>query len=215
LFVVLLACSGSEEASSTPAPEPTPAPEETPAPTPEETKYELTFTDSSKLTFVSTKNEGIEVPGSFTTLSGGLNLEKGDLSTLHGELVISLGSVDTANPDRDKNLREALFGLIGEAMGDATVTITEVQPSTSTLEVGATTPAEVSFDLTLVGNTTHHKAKISLGRTADGWTVATLHPVALSLHALGLKAQGAALKARCGHAQLGDAVMISVELALQ
>jgi len=212
LAALLVACSGSDE--PVPVPEPTPASvEETPSPEP--AGPALSFTDTSKLTFVSTKNETVEVPGAFTKVVGGLDLTGDDLSTLHGEFTVSLNSVDTAEPTRDLSIREALFGLVEDAAGDATVTLRSVAPKQSSLEVGASTAAVATLDLTLLGTTTRHVAKVTIGRTEAGWTVTSETPVSLSMETLGLGAAAAALKERCGHASLGDVVLVSVDLTLQ
>ena len=213
LAVVVTACSGGDD----PAPPPEVVDrqvEETPAP-PAEPEFMFRFGDSSKVAFVSTKNEGVEVPGSFLGITGGLNLTDGDISTMTGDFSVALERVDTAEPARDLNIRQAVFGLAADASGEARVTVTRVQPGTNVLEVGGETDAQADLDLTLLGTTTSHTAKIKVGRTSTGYTVTSLQPVELSTEALGLGDGRAALKERCGHTQLGDGVTVSVELAVE
>lgn len=211
LAVLLTACSGGDDPAPAVDPEPAAAPAAaTPPPPPPSSG--LTIDPGSTISFVSTKNEGVEVPGSWTPLSGELAVTDDDLSTLTGTFTVPLAALDTANPARDLSIREALFGLVGDAVGDATVTVTKVRPEVARLAPGDSTDAAAELDLTLLGTTTHHNAKIRLGRTETGLTVSSAHPLDLSMVALGLGENAAALKARCGHAQLGDNVAISIEL---
>ncbi len=211
LFALLVACSGGEDAEPTPAP----TPEATPEPTPEPAAG-LSVRSGAALSFLSTKNGGVEVPGKFGEVTGTVMLDTADLSKTTGELTVQLGSVNTGEAARDQSLREAMFGIIGDVVGaTADVTIVSLAPEATTLEDGGSTQAAAKLQITIAGNTTDHQAKVELSRAGDAWTVKTLAPVGLSLEGLGMAVQAAALKERCNHAELGDAVGVSAELILE
>lgn len=212
LFALLVACSGGEETAPTPEASPAATPEATPAPPPLPT---LAVKAGGSVSFVATKNGDVEVPGKFGEVTGSVTLDASDLSKTTGELTVQLGTVNTGEDARDLSLREAFFGIVAEAGATADVEIVSVMPEEPTAPDGGSTRASVQLRITIAGNTSDHQAKVAFSRAGDVWTVTTIAPVPLSLAGLGMGAQAAALKERCKHEELGDAVGVSVELILE
>jgi hypothetical protein len=171
--------------------------------------------DKSALSFVSTKNGGIEVAGVFGVVLGGFNLDPEKLSATTGVLNVELDSVDTGLPLRDTNLAETFFGRVVGKVIRSDVEFLAFRPEAESIAVGEKTQAVVDLRINLRGNGNLASAKVELARTsADGWTLKTTEPVILSIADLGMQGRADSLKERCGHQSIGDRVAISAEIIL-
>lgn len=168
------------------------------------------------VSFVATKNESVEVPGRFLAQTGGLQLKGNDLSTLTGGIDVALQTVDTHEAKRDVSLREALFQLVDGAAGSARVDVVSLSPEQKSLAPGERTVAAAKLKIGILGGGATVDASVEIGRISETrWSVRSVAPVPLSLEGLGMAAQAAALKERCGHEKLGDGVEISFVLAFE
>jgi polyisoprenoid-binding protein YceI len=61
----------------------------------------------SKIEFISTKNEGVKVPGVFKDIQGFFYFTKAGL--LQGRVMVDIDSLSTDNPARDANLKSLFF----------------------------------------------------------------------------------------------------------
>jgi len=223
VLVPAVACSGGPEEAPPPAaaaPSAAEAAAESSAPAEaavEEPSAGYTIVpalEKSTVSFVGTKNEDeVEVPGTFGRVLGGLSFDASDLAATTGALNVDLSSTDTGVEIRDLNIREALFGLTADAAGQADVEILSVAPESPSVGVGGTVAASAELRINILGRGFLSPARVEFGYPEEHrWTVRTLEPVTLSLDALGMAEQAAALKERCGHAKLGDAVRIEAAL---
>ena len=207
----LLACSTGSEPASVPSPADA---------TPEDAKVErlelVAGERSGFVSFVATKNEGVEVPGRFMARRGSLGLTGGDLSTLTGGIDVSLETVDTLEVARDTSLREALFEIGAGAAGKARVDVLSIVPHKKTMAPGERTAATAKLKIGILGGGATVDASVEIGRIGKSrWSVRSVEPVQLSLEGLGMAAQAAALKERCKHDKLGDAVAVSFVLGFR
>ncbi len=171
--------------------------------------------DKSRLSFVSTKDGGIEVGGTFGVILGGFNIDAAKLSATTGVLNVELDSVDTGLEQRDKNLAETFFGQVAGKVIRSDVEFLALRPQVEAVAVGDKTLAEADLRINFRGHGNLVSAKVVLSRTSEqGWTLKTTEPVALSIGGLGMQGRADSLKERCGHQSIGDAVMISAEIVL-
>jgi len=171
--------------------------------------------DKSSLTFVSTKNEGAEVAGSFGVILGGFQLDAKKLSATAGVLNVELDSVDTGLELRDTNIAETFFGRVVGKVVRSDVEFLAFRPKSESLPVGGKTLAEVDLRINVRGSGNLATAQVELTRTSElGWTLSTTEPVVLSISDLGMAGRADSLKERCGHASIGDKVTISAEIVL-
>jgi len=171
--------------------------------------------DKSSLSFVSTKNGGAEVGGTFGVVLGGFNIDASKLSATTGVLNVELDSVDTGLEQRDRNLAETFFGQVVGKVIRSDVEFLALRPEAEVVEVGGKTLAEVDLRINLRGHGNLATAKVEIARTSEqGWTLKTTEPVALSIAGLGMQGRADSLKERCGHQSIGDAVTIAAEIVL-
>lgn len=180
---------------------------------PVELKLASASPDAPRLAFQATKNGTIGVPGTFDSLKSTITLRPGDLTSLAGRLEVQLGSVNTENTRRDRNVREVLFGLSSESLGQAAIELHSFVPEKKYLPVGKSTKADVGLRMTLRGLTAEWAGRVQVNREdQQRWVVTTAEPVALSLETLGLGHHATALKRLCRHEDLSDSVTITVRL---
>jgi hypothetical protein len=165
------------------------------------------------VTFAATKEEGIEVAGRLFASAGSLEAKGGDVASLRGGIDVGLETVGTGDPTRDKNLREVLFGLADGARGIARVDVVSLVPEQAVLQPKERTHAAATLKVQLLGGTATVPASVEVGRVDEArWSVRTLAPVELSLDALGMAGQVAALTQKCGHKEIGDSVTVNFVL---
>ncbi len=162
--------------------------------------------------FVATKESILKVPGRFGEQAGALELRGNDARSLRGGIDVALETVNTADKARDTSLRVALFEIAEGARATARIDVLSVVPEQAKLAPGQRTAATATLRVGILGGGGTVPASVELGRTDTGWTVRSLEPVQLSMAALGMAAQAAALKLRCSHKDLGDEVAVSFSL---
>ena len=171
--------------------------------------------DKSSLSFVSTKNGGAEVGGTFAVILGGFDLDPQKLSATTGVLNVELDSVNTGLELRDTNIAETFFGRVVGKVVRSDVEFLALRPEVEALPVGGKTTADVDLRINLRGSGNLASAKVELARTSElVWTMTTLEPVVLSISELGMQGRADSLKERCGHASIEDKVTISAQILL-
>jgi hypothetical protein len=171
--------------------------------------------DKSSLSFVSTKNGGAEVGGTFAVILGGFDLDPDKLSATTGVLNVELDSVNTGLELRDTNIAETFFGRVVGKVVRSDVEFLAFRPEVEALPVGASTIADVDLRINLRGSGNLASAKVELTRTSElVWSMNTLDPVVLSISELGMQGRSDSLKERCGHASIEDKVTVSAQIVL-
>ena len=160
----------------------------------------------SAIQFVGIKNDSAAVTGSFASLGGAF-----DSAKRTGWIEVKLGSADTANPERDENIRERFFEVAKYPV--ARFDVTGLPPAEAFPAPGGAVRIEITGTLSL------HGAALALHLPARVWRDGQNHlhlrndtPLVLSAHDLGMDAQLGALKAVCGHTSLSGVVPLQVEL---
>ena len=157
----------------------------------------------SSLHFVGIKNDAVGVVGSFTTLDGAFDPDKGT-----GWIEVKIASTNTGDPARDQNLTATFFEV--------------AKFPAARFEVIGLPPADklADSDVELTGRLMLHGANVPLkiaahvSRDAHGHLHAhNAKPVVLSAHDLGMDDQLAALKAVCGHQSLSGAIPIDFDVS--
>lgn len=171
---------------------------------PGESTYRLIPAESA-IHFVGIKNNAVGVTGSFASLDGSYDAQRGT-----GVVEVQLASAVTGDAARDENLRTHFFEAASFPLARFEV---------SGLAQSALPAAGESMRTELSGTLALHGAsaplKVPVEVTRDGRHRLHVHntaPIVLTAQGLGMTAQLAALKAVCGHESLSGAVPVDVEL---
>ena len=163
----------------------------------------------SAIYFVGIKNNAIAVPGSFSTLSG-----KIDVVQEAGFVEVGIGTLATGDPERDQNIIDHIFG--GSEYPVARFDIEGELGSNQLPPVGGSVDLEVSGVLTLRGVETALSVRTRLSRVSKNrLRVRNLGPFVLTKSQLGLEQAFSVLQAVCGHQALSGAVPIELDLVFE
>jgi hypothetical protein len=163
----------------------------------------------SVIYFVGIKNNAVAVPGSFSTLSGRL-----DVVQEAGFVEVGIGTLSTGDPERDQNIVDHVFG--GSEYPLARFDIEGESGSRQLPPVGGSVDLEVSGVLSLRGVETALSVKTRLTRVAENrLRVRNLGPFVLTKSQLGLEQAFDVLQAVCGHQALSGAVPIELDLVFE
>jgi hypothetical protein len=160
----------------------------------------------SSIYFIGIKNDAVAVPGSFTGLTGQL-----DIVGHRGHVELNVSSTETGDEERDLNLITHLFG--GADFPIARFDIKDAIGATRLPEVGESIDLDVIGILHLHGIDTSLEVPVRLTRQADDRIrIETAKPFILTKEQLGLQKAFDVLKAICGHKALSGAVPIQLDL---
>lgn len=203
----LTACGrgGQELRQPSPPPDPAPLTEDVPA----------DVTLRGRLDVVTVKDEGIEVPGSFTGLAGRVRMA--DTETwrgVRGAGTVALASWDSKLELRDERVRNTFFNAPARPEAGFELTSIAGLPGGGLAE-GAQAEATVSGKVTLGVSSQAVTGPVLVSRVGpQSWTVTSTSPLTVSIAALGLGEGLAKLIAECGHQALADEVRVSLHLEL-
>ena len=157
----------------------------------------------SSLHFVGIKNDAVGVVGSFTTLDGAFDPDKGT-----GWIEVKIASTNTGDPARDQNLTTTFFEVA--KFPTARFEVIGLPPADKL----ADSEVELTGRLMLHGSNIPLKIATHVSRDAHGHLHAhNAKPVVLSAHDLGMDDQLAALKAVCGHQSLSGAIPVDFDVS--
>ncbi len=163
----------------------------------------------SKIEFVSVKDQGVNVPGTFNTMEGIFSFGKKD--SLSGEVTVDIDSLSTGNPARDQNLKE-LFFETGKKPGYKTARF---------LLKGRTPKEDIPIDgqtKVLKGTLEMHGKKVSLDiplsvtERPDSIQVKTASPIVLDFSKWNLMVNVPTLMKACGHKNLEPKASLNLDL---
>ncbi len=168
---------------------------------------ELTLQPSeSRISFIGIKNNSIAVPGSFSSLRGGL-----DINGRRAWVEVTLDLLSTGDPERDQNISVHYFNTREFPL--ARFEVDAVSGSEALPAVGGSVEVVASGALEIHGSRIEFAVPVRLTReAAQRVRVRNTKPLVLTAEQLGLVQQHAILKAVCGHEALSAVVPIDLDL---
>ncbi len=160
----------------------------------------------SSLWFVGIKNNAVAVPGSFTGMEGGFNVEKRE-----GWFEVRVATLGTGDSARDENIRVHFFDALQFPV--ARFSLTGIPSAAELPAVGASSTATLAGKLQIHGGEFPLQIPVSVAREAAGRIrVRNSKPVVLSAADLGMAQPLAVLKAVCGHESVSGAVPVEFDV---
>ena len=162
--------------------------------------------DSSRIGFVSIKNNSIGENNVFKRVSGNIS-ERGRVS-----VSVDLSSVGTGIGIRNERLQKMLF----EVANFPTATIEAVlsDSQVAVLKAGGDQPESVSGNISLHGRTVSKTAHVSVSASGGDVRVTTTQPIVITAQEFGLEAGVAALQQIAGLNAISRSIPVTVDLSL-
>lgn len=165
-----------------------------------------TLNDSSRIGFVSIKNNSIGENNAFERVSGSISAS-GEVS-----LSVDLSSVETGVGIRNERLQKMLFEVASfpTATIDAALTDSQI----AALEAGGAQTESVAVSISLHGKTVSKTANLSVSASDGGVRVTTTQPIVITAQEFGLEAGVAALQRIAGLNAISRSIPVTVDLRL-
>ncbi|MCH1446118.1 MAG: YceI family protein [Luminiphilus sp.] len=162
--------------------------------------------DSSRIGFVSIKNNSIGENNVFKRVSGSIS-ERGRVS-----VSVDLSSVETGIGIRNERLQKMLF----EVANFPTATIEAVlsDSQVAALQAGGDQTESVSVNISLHGKTVSKTAHVSVSASGGDVRVTTTQPIVITAQEFGLEAGVAALQQIAGLNAISRSIPVTVDLSL-
>ena len=150
----------------------------------------LDLSDSSRIGFVSIKNNSIGENNAFERVSGSISAS-GQVS-----VSVDLSSVETGVGIRNERLQKMLFEVASfpTATIDASLTDSQI----AALEAGGAQTESVGVSISLHGKTVNKTANLSVSASGGDVRVTTTQPIVITAQEFGLEAGVAALQQIAG-----------------
>ena len=164
-------------------------------------------TDSSRVGFVSIKNNSIGENNVFEQVTGSIS-DAGRVA-----LSIDLTSVETGVGIRNERLQRMLFevGKFPTATVQATLSTSQLDA----LNAGDSASETVKVTVSLHGVSVDKLAALSVGVSEDGLRVTSIQPIVVTAQDFGLESGVAALQAIAGLNAISRSIPITVDLFLR
>ncbi len=164
-------------------------------------------TDSSRVGFVSIKNNSIGENNVFEQVTGSIS-DAGRVA-----LSIDLTSVETGVGIRNERLQRMLFevGKFPTATVQATLSTSQLDA----LNAGGSASETVKVTVSLHGVSVDKLAALSVGVSEDGLRVTSIQPIVVTAQDFGLESGVAALQAIAGLNAISRSIPITVDLFLR
>lgn len=162
--------------------------------------------DTSRIGFVSIKNNVIGENNAFQRVSGGIS-DTGAVT-----VNIDLTSVETGVGIRNERLQKMLFDVAN--FPQATVSAQLSDDQLMTLKSGGSVAEFVSVSVALHGNTVSKQVELAAIKTGDTIQVTTTQPVVITASEFGLEAGVAALQQIAGLNAISRSIPVTVDLQL-
>ncbi len=159
----------------------------------------------STIRFVGIKNNSAAVPGGFGDLRGGASSSSGS-----AWIEVTLSSLETGDPERDKNILTHFFQA--DSFPLARFEVRELPSSLAEMPVGSSQEIEIAGTLKLHGAEAELRAWVRITREDVGYRLETTRAIVIDAVALGMTRQVATLKAVCGHLALDSVFPVDVSL---
>ena len=165
-----------------------------------------TVSDSSRIGFVSIKNNRIGENNAFERVSGSIS-ESGQVA-----VSVDLSSVETGIGIRNERLQKMLFEVASfpTASIDAALSNSQI----AALRAGGARAESVSVNISLHGKTVSKTANVSVSSSGGDVRVTTTQPIVITAQEFGLESGVAALQQIAGLNAISRSIPITVDLRL-
>ena len=165
-----------------------------------------TLGDSSRIGFVSIKNNSIGENNAFERVSGSISAS-GQVS-----ISVDLSSVETGVGIRNERLQKMLFEVASfpTATIDAALTDSQI----AALEAGGAQTESVGVSISLRGKTVNKMANLSVSASGGDVRITTTQPIVITAQEFGLEAGVAALQQIAGLNAISRSIPVTVDLRL-
>jgi polyisoprenoid-binding protein YceI len=163
--------------------------------------------DSSRIGFVSIKNNSIGENNAFERVSGSISAS-GEVS-----LSVDLSSVETGIGIRNERLQKMLFEVA--SFPTATINAALSDSQIAALKAGGAETESVAVSISLHGKTVSKTANLSVSASDGGDVrVTTTQPIVITAQEFGLEAGVAALQQIAGLNAISRSIPVTVDLRL-
>ena len=162
--------------------------------------------DSSRIGFVSIKNNSIGENNAFERVSGSISAS-GEVS-----LSVDLSSVETGIGIRNERLQKMLFEVA--SFPTATIDAALSDSQIAALKAGGAQTESVAVSISLHGKTVSKTANLSVSVSDGGVRVTTTQPIVITAQEFGLEAGVAALQQIAGLNAISRSIPVTVDLRL-
>lgn len=165
-----------------------------------------TVSDSSRIGFVSIKNNRIGENNAFERVSGSISES--------GQVVVSvdLSSVETGIGIRNERLQKMLFEVASFPTASIDAALSDSQ--IAALRAGGARAESVSVNISLHGKTVSKTANVSVSSSGGDVRVTTTQPIVITAQEFGLESGVAALQQIAGLNAISRSIPVTVDLRL-
>jgi len=164
------------------------------------------LSDSSRIGFVSIKNNSIGENNAFERVSGSISAS-GQVS-----VSVDLSSVETGIGIRNERLQKMLFEVA--SFPTATINAALSDSQIAALEAGGVQTESVGVSISLHGKTVNKTANLSVSASGGDVRVTTTQPIVITAQEFGLEAGVAALQQIAGLNAISRSIPVTVDLRL-
>ena len=164
------------------------------------------LSDSSRIGFVSIKNNSIGENNAFERVSGSISAS-GQVS-----VSVDLSSVETGIGIRNERLQKMLFEVA--SFPTATINAALSDSQIAALESGGAQTESVGVSISLHGKTVNKTAILSVSASGGDVRVTTTQPIVITAQEFGLEAGVAALQQIAGLNAISRSIPVTVDLRL-
>ena len=165
-----------------------------------------TVSDSSRIGFVSIKNNLIGENNAFERVSGSIS-ESGQVA-----VSVDLSSVETGIGIRNERLQKMLFEVASFPTASIDAALSDSQ--IAALRAGGARAESVSVNIRLHGKTVSKTANVSVSSSGGDVRVTTTQPIVITAQEFGLESGVAALQQIAGLNAISRSIPVTVDLRL-
>ena len=165
-----------------------------------------TVSDSSRIGFVSIKNNRIGENNAFERVSGSIS-ESGQVA-----VSVDLSSVETGIGIRNERLQKMLFEVASFPTASIDAALSDSQ--IAALRAGGARAESVSVNISLRGKTVSKTANVSVSSSGGDVRVTTTQPIVITAQEFGLESGVAALQQIAGLNAISRSIPVTVDLRL-
>ena len=165
-----------------------------------------TLSESSRIGFVSIKNNSIGENNAFERVSGSIS-QSGQVS-----VSVDLSSVETGVGIRNERLQKMLFEVASFPTATIDAALTDKQ--IAALGAGGAQTESVGVSISLHGKTVSKVANLSVSASGGEVRVMTTQPIVITAQEFGLEAGVAALQQIAGLNAISRSIPVTVDLRL-
>ena len=162
--------------------------------------------DTSRVGFVSIKNNVIGENNAFERVSGGIS-ETGAVT-----VNIDLASVETGVGIRNERLQKMLFNVVNFPQATVSAQLSERQ--LMALKSGGSVAESISVSVALHGNTVSKQVELAAAKAGNTLRITTTQPIVITAAEFGLEAGVAALQQIAGLKAISRSIPVTVDLQL-